>query len=54
VVAAVLGAGLIGVWVLAVNEVGELISTDRWYGTLELLMAARSRCRWSSSAGSVR
>jgi ABC-2 type transport system permease protein len=39
-VSAVVGAGLIGVWVLAVNEVGDLISAERWWGTLQLLLAA--------------
>ncbi|MEZ0075270.1 ABC transporter permease [Planotetraspora sp. GP83] len=38
-VTAITGAGLIGLWVLTVNQTGDLISTDRWQGTLELLLA---------------
>jgi ABC-2 type transport system permease protein len=39
-VAGVIGSGLIGLWVLTVNQLGDLIATDRWQGTLELLIAA--------------
>lgn len=38
--AAVVGSGLIGVWVLMLSEVAETVSADRAWGTLPLLMAA--------------
>ena len=38
--AAVVGSGLIGVWVLMLSEVAETVSADRAWGTLPMLMAA--------------
>ena len=40
VAAAVVGSGLIGVWVLMLGEVAETVSADRSWGTLPMLMSA--------------
>jgi ABC-2 type transport system permease protein len=39
-ITAIIGAGLIGLWVLTVNQVGDIVAGDRWNGNLELLVAS--------------
>jgi ABC-2 type transport system permease protein len=41
-ISAIIGSGLIGLWVLTVNQVGDIVSSERWSGNLELFVASPS------------